>query len=242
MGAQQKVGAAWLQRAVLAAVGAVAVAVVPPLGSVGAEAAGSTHVSASTLVNRACHALLTAPAFRAQGTIKTGGQAMSVIFYVGSSGNLFTITQHSDQTVSIITNGPSVYIKGNQPFWEQATKNYNTASQLAGNWLDVSSDKKDFADLTGSLSKKQLISQCSGNRSTRYEGQTTFNGVKVTKVHQNLSGESDTYYIEKGPNPYILKIMGSPSEKNSGNLVFSDFGVQPNTAEPAGTLPISQFQ
>jgi len=167
---------------------------------------------------------------------------MSVSFYVGTAGNLYTITQHGDQTVSIITNGPSVYVKGNQPFWQQATDSSATASALTGHWLDVSSDKKDFGSLTGALGKKQLISQCSGNRSSSYEGQTTVNGVKVTKVHQNLTGESDTYYIEQGRNQYIVKISGSPTQKNSGNLVFSDFGVQPNTAEPAGTLPISQFE
>jgi len=63
----------------------------------------------------------------------------------------------------------------------------------------------------------------------------------VYKVHQNSSGESDTFYIEKGSTPYILRMTARQSQKNIGDLVFSDYGVQPDTAAPLGAIPFSNL-
>ena len=105
----------------------------------------------------------------------------------------------------------------------------------------MTSDKKDSAGVTRDFSKKSLLSQCGGSGSTRYVGTTSVNGIKVSKVHFASSAESDTYYIERGPHPYVLKLTGSSKQGFSGDLVLSDFGVQPDTSEPPGAIPISAF-
>lgn len=74
------------------------------------------------------------------------------------------------------------------------------------------------------------------------DGQGTAKGTKVTETHQNSHNEFNTYYVEGGSTPYILRIAGSPSEKQTGDPAFSTYGVQPDTAAPAGATPISQFE
>jgi hypothetical protein len=201
-------------------------------------AAGSKHVSASTLLSQACRTTLAAPAFRAQGHAEIDGTAASVDIYFGFAGTLMTLTQHGDQTISMIMHGPSTYVKGDQPFWQSVTKDSGATSLLAGRWIDMTSDQKDVASMTKDLDKKALLSQCGKGGSATYVGHATVNGIKVNKVHQSSSSESDTYYVENGSTPYIVRVTASPSQKNSGDLVMSDYGVQPDTSAPSGAIPI----
>ena len=205
-------------------------------------AAGSKTVSASTLLRRACSATLAAPAFRGQGRIVTGGKSITIDIYFGSAGDLMTLTQNGDQTINLITNGPSTYLKGNKPFWQSATKDSGAASLFADRWIDMTSDHKDVASMTKDLNKQSVLSQCGGGSSATYLGYATLNGIKAREVRQVSPHETDTYYIENAPTPYILKVAGSPSQKNSGGLVFSDYGVQPETSEPPGAISISSLE
>jgi hypothetical protein len=192
-------------------------------------------------VNHACSVTLSAAAFQGKGHVSGGSSGMNVDFYFGSAGDLLSFTEHKDQTVSVITHGPSIYIKGNQPFWQASTKNKKATAILANRWIDMSSDRKDASSITKGLTKKALLHDCRGNRSAAYVGHGTVNGIKVSKVHQNANQESDTYYIEEGSTPYILKVTASPSGSTSGEILFSDYGVQPVTSPPPGTVPISQL-
>jgi hypothetical protein len=209
-------------------------------GSSSVLSAGSNRASASTLLSDACNATFLASAFRVQGHVMTGGTSGSLDVYFGSAGELINFTQKGDQSVRIIVNGPSSYIEANRTFWQSLTKSSRAASLAAGHWIDMSSDKKDADSITNALSKGGILAGC-GAGSTTYAGSTAVNGVKVIKIHQDWSDESDTYYVEIGPTPYILRIAASPSKKNSGDLVFSDYGVQPDTAAPRGAIPISQL-
>jgi hypothetical protein len=231
----------WIEGSVLAAIGAT-VAATLPLGSSIALAASSKSVSASTLLDQACTATLAAPAFRGQGQINLEGKPIKIDFYFGSAGDLMTLTQHGDQTINLIINGPSTYVKGNEPFWQSATKDSGATSLLANRWIDMTSDRKDVASVTKDLNKKTVLSQCGRGASATYVGYATVNGIKVRKVHQASGQESDTYYIENGSTPYILKVAGSSSQRNSGGLVFGDYGVQPETSEPPDAIPISKFE
>jgi hypothetical protein len=231
----------WIEGSLLAAIGAT-VAATLLLGSSSALAADSKNVSASTLLNHACHDALAAPALRGKGQVTTGGKTINIDFYFGSAGDLLTVTQNGDQTLHVIVNGPSTYLKGNKPFWLSATKDSGVASLLADRWIDMTSDRKDVADITKDLTKKSLLSQCGRGSPATYVGHATVNGIRMSKVHQAASGESNTYYIENGTTPYILKIAGSPSQKDSGGLVFSDYGVQPEASEPPGATPISELE
>jgi hypothetical protein len=230
----------WLERSVIAAIG-VTMAATLSLGSPSALAASSRHVSASTLLKHACIATLAASAFRGQGHVTDGNTAMSVDVYFGSAGTLLTVTEHSDQTINLIINGPSTYMKANQPFWQSVSHNSGASALGADRWFDVTSDKKDFAGVANSLNKKALLSQCGQSSSATYVGTATVNGFKAIKIHAASSHESDTYYIESGSTPYLLRVTGSPSQKNSGDLVFSDYGRQPDTAAPSGAIPFSDF-
>jgi hypothetical protein len=220
---------------------AAATAAVLPLGSSGAAAAAASHESAPQLLHAACSATLAASAFRAQGHVTTGGSTVEVDVYFGSGGELLTLTQHGNETFHAIQNGPSTYIKGNGPFW-RSSGGSGAVSVLANRWIDMTSDKKAAASFTQEVSKGSILSQCGGGSSATYAGKATVNGTKVTKIHQDSSNESNTYYVETGATPYILRIAGDPSEKQTGSLVFSNYGVQPDTAAPAGATPISQFE
>jgi hypothetical protein len=224
----------------LSLVGAAGI-VALPLGSSAAQAAGTQGVAASVLVNQACSVTLSAPAFQGRGHLSEDGSAMNVDFYFGSAGDLLSFTQHKDQTVSVITHELSIYFKGNQPFWQASTKSTKAAALLANRWIDMTSERKDAASIIKGLTKRTLLQDCRGNRSAVYAGHATVNGVKASKVHQNSNQESDTYYIEEGSTPYILKVAASPLGKTSGEILFSDYGVQPVTSAPPGTVPISQL-
>jgi hypothetical protein len=230
----------WIGKFLIAGIG-IAVAATLPLGSSTVLAAGSKPTSASRLLSAACRTTLAAPAVRAHGHLTTNGQAITMSVYFGSAGDLMTLTQNGNQTFSAIVDGPSTYIKGNRPFWQAATNSSSAASALAGRWIDMTADQKNAASITKNLNKQSLLSQCGLGGSATNVGHATVNGIKVTKVHQNGQGESNTYYIENGPTPYILRVTGSQSQKNSGDLVFADYGVQPDTAAPPGAVPISQF-
>jgi hypothetical protein len=106
----------------------------------------------------------------------------------------------------------------------------------------MTSDKKAAASFTQDVNKDSILSQCGSGSSATYTGRATVNGTAVTKIHQDSSHESNTYYVERGTTPYILKVAGSPTAKQTGDLVFGDYGVQPDTAAPAGATPISQFE
>jgi hypothetical protein len=211
------------------------------LGSSGVAAAATSHESARQLLHAACSATLAASAFRAQGHVTTGGSTVELDVYFGSGGELLTLTQHGNQTFHAIQNGPATYIKGNGPFW-RSTGGGGAASLLANRWIDMTSDKKDAASFTQEVSKSSVLSQCGGGSAATYAGTATLNGTKVTKIHQDSNHESNTYYVEAGPTHYIVKIAGDPSEKETGDLVFGSYGVQPDTTAPAGAIPISQFQ
>jgi hypothetical protein len=244
MGAPRKVYSSWIARSVLAAAIVAAATAVLSLGSSSALAGGSKSVSASTLLTHACSDTLAASAFDVQGQVKGGGSGpLSINLHFGSAGNVMTLTENGDETVNIITNGTSAYMKGNHAFWqtEVSARDSGVASLLAGRWIDVTSDKKDFSSLSKQLSKKNLLSQCGGGGSASYVGHATINGIKVTKVHELANQESDTYYVEGGSTSYILRVTGSASQKKSGDLVLSDYGLQPDTSEPPGTIPISSL-
>jgi hypothetical protein len=65
--------------------------------------------------------------------------------------------------------------------------------------------------------------------------------VDGVKVHQDSRDFSNTVYIKDGSTPYVLRITARASKTESGDIVFSDFGVQPEIAAPLGAIPISQF-
>jgi hypothetical protein len=244
MGAPRRVNSSWTARFVLAAAIVAAATTALSVGSSSALASGSRSVSASTLLHDACSDTLAANAFDMQGQVKVSGSGpLSLNLHVGSAGNVMTVTMNQDQTFNIITNGTSSYMKANQAFWQATVgaKDSGVASLLADRWLDMTSDKKDFSSLSKELNKKKLLSQCGEGRPASYVGHATINGLKVTKVHQLGNQESDTYYVEGGSTPYILRITGSASQKNSGDLTFSDYGLQPDTSEPPGTVPISSL-
>lgn len=226
----------------LAATSGAAVLALLPIGSSRVLAAGSNHGSASTLLGDACGDTLAASAFRAHGHVTSGGTSMTIDVYFGSAGGLLTITQHGDQTARAILNGRSTYFEGNRPFWQSITNSRRAASFLTSRWIDMTSDTKDTAGITKNFNKTQLLSQCGQGRTATYAGSATVNGVKTVKVHQVSGRESDTYYIEKSQTPYVVRVSGSTHQKDTGDFVFSDYGVQPNTAAPPGAVPISQFQ
>ena len=244
MGAPRTVYFSWMARSVLAGAIVAAATAALSLGSSSALAAGSKSVSAETLLHHACSDTLAATAFDVQGQVKDGGSGpLSINFHVGSTGNVITVTENGDQTFTVITNGTSSYMKANQAFLqaELGAKDSSAASLLAGHWLDVTSDKKDFSSLSKQFNKKSLLAQCGEGGSASYVGHSTINGIKVTKVHQRANEESDTYYVGGGSTSYIVRVTGSASQKNSGDLIFSDYGVQPDTSEPPGTIPISSL-
>jgi hypothetical protein len=231
----------WIARSLLAAIGAT-VAATLPLGSSSALAASSNRVSASTLLSNACKATFSASAFRFQGHVTSAGTAMSVDIYLGSAGDLATVTEHGDNTVRLIKNGPSFYMEGNRAFWLSNTNNNRAAASLfAGRWIDVTADRKDLRDFLKSLNKGTVLSQCQSLGSASYAGNAVVNGTKVIKIHSYTSSESDTFYIEKGPIPYLLRVTTSQSQNDSADVVFSHYGVQPQTAAPAGAVPFSQL-
>ena len=153
-----------------------------------------------------------------------------------------TLTQNGDQTINLIVNGPSTYMKGNKPFWQSTTKSSGAAALLADRWIDMTSDHKDVAGMTKDLNKQSILSQCGSGLPATYLGHATVNGIKARTLQQISPEESDTYYIENAPTPYILKVEGSPSKKNSGGLLFSDYGVQPAISAPPGATPISALE
>jgi hypothetical protein len=167
---------------------------------------------------------------------------MGVDVYFGSAGAMVTLTEKGHQTVSIIKNGHSIYMEGNRPFWHSETKNPGVASLAANRWIDMTSDKKDTAGIIKDFSKSAILPSCGSVGSTTYAGKAVVNGVKAYKLQEEGDGnEPDSGYVESGPIPYLLKVSLSPGQNDSGDLVFSDYGVQPDTAEPPGTIPISQL-
>jgi hypothetical protein len=182
VGGWRKVRFGWIEGSVLAAIGAT-LAVTLPVGSSSAFAADSKSLSAPTLLNHACSTTLAAPAFRGQGRITTGGKAINLDTYFASAGDLMTVTQNEDQTIDLIINGPSTYMKDNKPFWLSVTKDSGATSLLADRWIDMTSDHKDVASMTKDLTKKALLSQCGRGSSATYVGHATVNGIKVSKVH-----------------------------------------------------------
>lgn len=206
-----------------------------------AATAATSHEPASQLLHASCAATLAASAFHARGHVTNGGSTEQLDVYFGANGELLTFTQHGNQTFHSIQSGPSTYIKANAAFW-RASGGSAAAGILANRWIDMTSDKKATAGFTKDVSKQSILQQCGGGGTATYAGSGTVDGVKVTKIHQNSNHESNTYYVEAGSTPYLLRIAGNPSAKQTGDLVFSDFGVQPNTAAPAGATPISQFE
>jgi hypothetical protein len=225
----------WRATAVL---GAAAVLTTVALPSGLAAAKG---VSATQLLKAACQATLSAKAFQVQGSVTEGGSPLQVDVYFGSAGSLMQVTENGDRTINLITNGSSLYIKGNQAFWQAAGgsgSSSSVTSALTDRWLDVSADTKDFGGLAKQLTKHSFLTQCTSG-STSYAGHGTVDGIPVTTLHQSGGGGPLTISVESGPTPYLIKIYKGGSTKNSGQLVFSDFNVQPDTSEPAGTVPLS---
>jgi hypothetical protein len=114
---------------------------------------------------------------------------------------------------------------------------------MADRWIDVTSVKKIAAGITKKFNRKKFpLPQCGQGWSTAYVGNATVNGIKVIKIHQTSIHESDTYYIESGLTPYILRFTASGWQATSGDLVFGDYGVEPDTSAPPGAIPISEFE
>lgn len=245
MDAPRTMYSSWIARSVLSVAIVAAATAALSLRSSSALAGSSKSVSASTLLHHACSDTLAATAFDVKGQVNAGGSGpLSINFHVGSAGNVITVTENGDQTFTVITNGTSSYMKANQAFLqaELGAKDSGAASLLADRWLDVTSDKKDFSSLSKQFNKKSLLAQCGKGGSASYVGHATINGIKVTKVHQLANEESDTYYVDGGSTPDILRVTGgASSQKNSGDLIFSDYGVQPDTSEPPGTIPLSSL-
>jgi hypothetical protein len=224
----------------VATIGAT-VASVMPLGSSSVLAAGSQHAAASTLLGNACSATFGASAFRLHGHLTSGGKAMTLDVWFGSQGIVVTASEKGGQTFGIIKDGPSFYMKANRSFWlSNSNNNSAVASLFAGRWIDMTLDKKDTAGIAKSVTKEALLGACQGGLgSATYAGKGNVKGVKVTKVHLNRGPNAGTFYIENGPTPYLLRATSGVSQK--GDLVFSNYGVQPDIAVPAGAIPISQL-
>jgi hypothetical protein len=167
---------------------------------------------------------------------------MRLDVYFGSAGESVTITEKGNQTLRVITNGRSIYVQGNRPYWLSETKSPGAASLFAGRWIDMTSDKKDTAGIIKDFNKRGLLPSCGGVGSTTYAGKAVVKGVKAYKLQEEGAGnEPDSGYVESGPIPYLLKVSLSPGQSDAGVLVFSDFTVQPDIAAPPGAIPISQL-
>jgi hypothetical protein len=156
-------------------------------------------------------ATLGASAFRVQGHVNDDNTAMVVDVYFDSAGSLVTVTEHKDRTINLILDGPSLYMKANLPFGSLR----RTTRRL-----------------------RHPVQNCARS-SSRYVGTATVHGLKAVKIHPSSGKESDTYYIKSGPTPYILRVTGSSSQNQSGDISFNDYGIQPDTAAPLGAIPFS---
>jgi hypothetical protein len=223
--------------------GAVSSQQVASIASIAASKMGSSsvvdlnHEPASTLLNDACTATFVASAFRVEGHIGPG----RLDVYFGSTSEVITVTEKGHQTLRAIKDGPSTYFQGNRSFWQSFIGSRRAASLIAGRWIDMTSDPKDVAGFLNSLNEGVILSLCDVGGSATYGASATDNGVKVITVHQNSKDFSSTVYIEDGSNPYVLRIAARAPKSDSGDIVFSDFGVQPDIAAPRGAIPISQF-
>src|SRR6516225_1043692 len=209
----------WARKTLVAAIGATVVATLP-LGSSSAVAARSHQVTASTLLSRACTVTAAAETFRIKGHTGSGGAQVSEDIYFGFWGGLITITEKGNQTFRVIQNYTSTYIEGNRAYW------------------DATSAKKYVASVTN-LIQKWVDLPCGSFGPASYVGNGVFNGSKVIKVRDD---NGYIIYIERGVSPYILRLSGSGGGGGpSGVLVFSDYGIRPDTTAPPGAIPISQL-
>ena len=225
----------WARKTLVAAIGATVVATLP-LGSSSAVAARSHQVTASTLLSRACTVTAAAETFRIKGHTGSGGAQVSEDIYFGFWGGLITITEKGNQTFRVIQNYTSTYIEGNRAYWDARFP--DVASVAADRWIDATSAKKYVASVTN-LIQKWVDLPCGSFGPASYVGNGVFNGSKVIKVRDD---NGYIIYIERGVSPYILRLSGSGGGGGpSGVLVFSDYGIRPDTTAPPGAIPISQL-
>ncbi|MFD9072639.1 hypothetical protein [Streptomyces lasiicapitis] len=219
-------------RNLLAAAAACAVAVV---GITGCNDDGDKDpfkgMSADKIAQKAIAASKGAGSFKVSGTGDENGKPVKVDFAVAESNDCQGKTgSPTTGTGEIIVVGGTSYIKGDDKFWENATRGSSVGDKIKGRWMKSPDGQQS------KTCDKDVMFESTSLKGLKRGKDAEVDGEKAAVLTKKKNGRTLTYYVAMDGKPYFLQIDKKDSD-GPAKMSFSDYG-SPVTvkAPPAGQV------
>jgi hypothetical protein len=190
---------------------------------------GVANLSATQIMSRAQAALKKAPSVHLKGTGVSDGARFGLDLRISDKGGKGTITQ-SNQTLELLRDGTTVYIKADADFW-RAQGGAAAAELLKGKYLKGSTSDPKVASIAALTEVDKFVAQLFSSKRTVTKGKRKT--IRGTDAIGLIAAGSDggTLYIATRGEPYPLQIVSS-TQSDPGTIDFLDYGAPVTVTAP----------
>jgi len=180
---------------------------------VAAEAAGSVHVA---------------------GAILNGGSPITLDLSLLAGGGASGRLSQNGVAFEVIRTGNVIYLKGSEALYRQLA-GPSTARLLAGRWVKVPVDGKNFQSLAALTELRTLVATTFANHGVLEKGSlTTIDGQSVIAIAER--GGDGTIYVATTGLPYPVQVVGGGA--SSGAVAFGRWNGPVPLTPPTGAIEI----
>jgi hypothetical protein len=190
---------------------------------------GVANLSATQILARTQAALKKVPSVHVKGNGVTEGQKFGIDLHISDKSGRGTITQ-GGQTLELLRDGTTLYIKADADFWRAQTGSAAAAELLKGKYLKGSTSDPKVASIALLTEPDKFVAELFSPKRTVSKGKrTVIRGIDAIGV---VSGgkDSGTLYVATRGEPYPLQIT-STTQSDPGTIDFLDYGA-PVTVTP----------
>jgi len=191
---------------------------------------GVANLSATEIMARTQAAFKKVPSVHLKGTGVSEGQRFGIDLHISDKRGRGTITQ-GGQTLELLRDGTTVYIKADADFWRAQTGSAAAAELLKGKYLKGSTSDPKVAGIAALTQPDKFVAQLFSSDRTVTKGERkTIRGIEAIGIVAS-GKDGGTLYVATRGEPYPLQIA-STAQSESGTVDFLDFGSPVTVTRP----------
>jgi hypothetical protein len=188
---------------------------------------GVADLPAADIVTRAGQALRQADTVRVSADLVSGTDKIKLDLRIsGTKGAVGTVSV-SAAPFTVLRIGPTAYLKGDAATWTKAGA-AEAAQTLAGKWIKVPTNDKDFAEFVKFTQVSTLADLFVTEGGTADKTATSLRGQAAVKLSDS---DGSALYVATSGKPYPLRVQQAATATDHGTVDFTDFN-RPVTLTP----------
>jgi hypothetical protein len=196
---------------------------------------GVAAKSATNILTASKAAVKKQGSFHIAGTGSNGTQAFAIDLRVDiKSGNTTGSFTLNSQTVKVIRDGDSIYVKAPAAFYKAQGLGDAQAAIVDNKWLKQPASSPNFSQIVSFADIDALLTP---SGTVTKGSKSTVDGAKVIA----LSSSDGTLYVHTTGDPVPFEIVPNGSSKSSGKITFTDFGTPVSVSAPPNAIDASKL-